>query len=117
MKKDQIIAHWNTIDQNQPIAIKPIPYKNKGTTYDMDGIRITGSQKFIDSVLSRLKDLLDYEADETRLQIAYNESTDRETRAKLGSYNCYIQVHYRGDEARRINRYISRCRARKAAAA
>lgn len=103
MKKALFLAHWGRITPNQPIDVTPVPYKHKGSTYDQDGIRITGSREFIDSVLSKLKELLLHENHNTRLQVVYKESVDRGTQAPLGSYNCYIQVHERGGTAR-LNR-------------
>ena len=50
----------------------------------------------MDSVLSRLKDLLKYEGDGTRLQTVYKRSSDRESGKTLTSYNCYVQVYARG---------------------
>ena len=106
MFKNEIIAHWDKVKANQPIAIRPVPYKHKGTTYAEDGIRLTGSQEFIDSILSRLKDLLDHEGDGTRLQLVYKQSVDKDTGAELPSYNCYIQVHERGHEAQMCNAFV-----------
>lgn len=96
MEKEEFLKHWASIRKNQKLAPKPVQYTHEGSTYAEDGIRITGSRKFIDSALSRLKDLLAYECDETRLQVVYQQSADRESGKKLGSWNCYIQVHARG---------------------
>jgi hypothetical protein len=106
MKKNEMLEHWQGLEPNQPIKVTPVPYKHQGSTYAEDGIRITGSQQFIDSVLSCLKPLLDYEGTDTRLQVVYKESTDRETGADLHSYNCYIQVHQRGQEARMMGAFL-----------
>jgi len=103
MRKSEMLNHWQGIEPNQTIKIGVVPYKHQGSTYAEDGIRITGSTEFIDSVLSRLKDLLNHENGNTRLQVNYQESKDRGTGAALGSYNCYIQVHERGGEAKMIN--------------
>jgi hypothetical protein len=103
VKKREILAHWRRLAPNQPIAPAVVPYKHHGTTYGQDGIRLTGSPQFIDAVLSRLRDLLEFESLTTRLQVTYQESKDRATGEKLGSYNCYIQVHERGDEAKLVN--------------
>ena len=108
MKKDQFIEHFRNIKENQKIKIIPVAYKHEGSTYDQDGIRITGTQEFIDSVLSRLKDLLQYENGTTRLQCVYKESTDRHTGAPLDSWNCYLQVHRRGGEAIMMNAFMGR---------
>ena len=107
MKKAQILDHWHALEPNGPLQPRPVPYKHEGSTYMMDGIRITGSQEWIDSVLSRLKDLLAHENGETRLQLNYQESKDRHTRLLLDSWNCYVQVHRRGHEAAMVNRFAS----------
>jgi len=103
MKKAEMLEHWQGIEPDQKIKIGVVPYKHQGSTYAEDGIRITGSREFIDSVLSRLKDLLNHENGSTRLQVNYQESKDRATGAPLGSYNAYIQVHERGGEAKMVN--------------
>lgn len=107
MKKAQFLEHWNQIKANQNIKINSEPYKHQGSTYAEDGIRLTGSMEFIDSVLSRLKDLLERENGETRLQVAYKESTDRHTQELIDSYNCYVQVHERGGQAKMANRLFA----------
>ena len=103
MKKAQFLTHWNAIQANQNINPCPVAYKHEGSTYDQDGIRITGSTEFIDSVLSRLKDLLNAESNTTRLQVVYKQSTDRKSGELMDSFNCYVQVHQRGDQAAAIN--------------
>ena len=103
MKKTEFIQHWNLIEPNKKLKPCPIAYKHKGSTFDEDGIRILGSPEFIDAVLSRVKDLLDYENGSTRLSISHSEATDKETGRPLGSYKAYIQVHERGEQARAIN--------------
>ena len=96
MEKEQFLKHWASLRKNQIVKPKPVRYTHEGSTYAEDGIRITGSKKFIDSVLSRLKDMLAFECDETRLQAVYSKSSDRESGKQLSSWNCYIQVHQRG---------------------
>ena len=107
MKKAQFLDHWQGIESDQKINISPVTYKHEGSTYDEDGIRLTGSREFIDSVLSRLKDLLNHENGSTRLQVVYKESTNRHTQELLDSYNCYIQVHERGGQAKMANFIIN----------
>jgi hypothetical protein len=96
MEKKPFLKHWAKLRANQKLAPKPVRYTHEGSTYGEDGIRITGSKAFVDSVLSRLKGLLRFESDETRLQVVYKKSTDRESGKTLTSYNCYLQVHARG---------------------
>ncbi len=96
MEKKPFLKHWEKLRANQKLAPKPVRYPHEGSTYAEDGIRITGSKVFVDSVLSRLKDLLKFENDGTRLQAVYKKSMDRESGKTLTSYNCYVQVHARG---------------------
>jgi len=96
MEKKPFLKHWAKLRANQKLNPKPVRYSHEGSTYAEDGIRITGSKAFVDSVLSRLKDLLACESGETRLQVVYKRSTDRESGKTISSYNCYVQVHQRG---------------------
>ena len=108
MRKSEMLAHWDGLVADQAIKPKVVPYRHTGSTFDQDSIRITGSQSFIDSVLSRVKDLLVFENTFTRLQVSYKQSTDRETGEALDAYNCYIQVHERGREAKIANILLGR---------
>lgn len=103
MKKKEMLKHWQSIEPNLPLNPDIVPYKHEGSTYDQDGIRITGSKQWIDSVLSRIKDLLAEENGSTRLQVVYKQSTDRKTGVLMDSFNCYIQVHERGAQAQGMN--------------
>jgi hypothetical protein len=108
MKKDQMIERWKSLGDSKVVMPRVVPYKHKGSTFDQDGIRITGTTAFIDSVLSRVKDLLSYENGETRLSVSWTETKDRETKVKTGTYNCYIQVHERGPQAKMANAIMRR---------
>ena len=106
LKKAEFLEHWKGLPDTTPgpaLTMQSVPYKHEGSTYAEDGIRITGSRKFIDSVLVTLKPLLARNNAVERLQVVYKESSDRETGADLGSWNCYIQVHQRGGEAQYLN--------------
>jgi|SRR5271166_790739 len=103
MQKKDFLGYWAGLTPNQPITPKAIPYKHEGSTYTEDSIRITGSQPFVDAVLSRLKDLLANESSDRRLGVVYKESMDRSNDTGTGSFNVYIQVHERGGEAKQAN--------------
>ena len=107
MRKAEILEHWKELPEALPLRPCPVPYKHRGSTYDQDGIRVTGSEQFIDSVLSNVKELLGYENIVTRLQLSYQQSKDRESGVLLPSFNCYIQVHMRGQEAQMVNAFAS----------
>lgn len=99
MKKTEILAHWKSLSRPQKLTPRPVLYGHRGSTYDQDGIRITGSRAFIDAVLSHLIDLLAFENGSTRLQVSYQPATDKENGRPLGSWSCYVQVHERGAQA------------------
>ncbi|MFP4192796.1 MAG: hypothetical protein ACLFU6_12060 [Candidatus Hydrogenedentota bacterium] len=87
---------------NQGIRPRPVPYRHEGSTYGADSIRITGTPDFVDSVLSRLKDMLEHENGVTRLQVSYKDVEGRPDKPAYYTGNevaCYIQVHERGGEA------------------
>ena len=107
MRKKEIMQHWGALEPNQPLHPCPVQYKHEGSTYHCDGVRITGSRAWIDAVLSRLKDLLEFENTQTRLQLSYQEATDKEARLPMGTYYCYVQIHQRGGEAQMVNAYAS----------
>jgi len=107
LRKREFLEYWAKMKRARKLDPTPVPYKHQGSTYDEDGIRITGSRAFVDAVLSRLTELLQYEGPETRLQVVYKQSTDRETGSVLDSWNCYIQVHERGNEAKMVNLFVS----------
>lgn len=106
LKKREFLEYWANLHPGKPITPRPVPYKHTGSTYMEDGIRITGTRQFVDQVLSRLQELLEYEAEETRLQVNYQQSTNRETGQPVDAWNCYIQVHERGGEAKMANLFV-----------
>ncbi len=108
MKKKEFLEHWSNIESDQDINPLPVAYKHKGSTFDQDSIRITGSMEFIDSVLSRIKTYLRFENGSTRLGVSMTEATDRDSGSKLGTYKCYIQVHERGPQAQMMNAFTGR---------
>jgi len=103
MRKAETLARWRGLQADQAVKPVPVMYKHQGSTYTEDSIRITGTQEFIDSVLSRLMPLLEFENTRTRLQLVYQETTDKNTGCKTGTYNCYVQVHQRGGDAIHVN--------------
>lgn len=97
ISKEDFIAIWENIQPNQIIVPEPIAYKHEGTTIDEDGIRICGSIKFIQAVISNLTQMLRFDSRETRLSIACSQITDRYTGKVIkGKYRCSIQIHERG---------------------
>jgi hypothetical protein len=96
-KKQEVIQHWQQLPPSLPLAnIRIIPTNHKGKTYSYDGLRITGSSNFINAVISRLKDLLSFEGQGTRLQVQYRQQVNTRTDMPVPhSYIFYAQVKER----------------------
>lgn len=89
--KDEIVAMWKNLKPS-PIMMEPIPENQKGTRLANDGLRITGSAMFVNAVLSRVKDLLEYETQPgTRLDVEYRQIETKQHNAQQ-RYLCYIHV-------------------------
>jgi hypothetical protein len=95
--KDEIVQYWKALRPDMPIQITPIRYDHDGTTYAEDGVRITGSREFIGSVLARLKEFINFENAQTKLQLVYRE-TDSPSQVYTAktSFVFYIQTKERG---------------------
>ncbi len=93
--KSETLQFWRTITPNIPLAVKPIDSSHKGTTIQEDGIRITGSKEFIATVISRLKDLLMYEGDKTKLVIDYRQNAKSLKPGNKDSYLFYVNIKNR----------------------
>jgi hypothetical protein len=73
-KKADVLEFWKNIRPGQPIQAEPVQKGHSGTRFREDGVRVTGSPAFINSILSRIKDLLSYDANPgTKLDVEYRE--------------------------------------------
>lgn len=95
MRKKEMLEHWRGLKRKRPLQPRVVPYKHRGSTLDQDGIRITGTRAFIDAVLNRLTEMLDFENSKTRLQVNCQQAKTKDGDF-LDSYTCYVQVHERG---------------------
>jgi len=97
--KEEIIGFWKNLRPDVPIAIRPIDYNHKGSTYGEDGLRLTGSPQFISSILGRLKEFLNFETPSTKLALSYRQ-TESPSKNAMGesktSYVFYLQTKQRG---------------------
>lgn len=92
-KKSQILALWKSLKPGMPLHIDPIPVVKHGSRYDADGIRITGTSVFINTVLSRFKDMIEYEnSPYLKLDVSYQEIMKNKEPNKEPRYVCYIHV-------------------------
>lgn len=108
LTKAQALEHWRSLELGISVRMRAIPYKTTGSRYGYDGIRIDGSRQFIDSVLVRLKDIIEHEGIGTRLELNYTEIADRESGEATGDWCCYVRVHERGHEAKHLNAVFGR---------
>lgn len=91
-RKEDIIDYWKNLIPSK-ILIDPIKKEHKGSTFTEDSIRITGEPKFIYSVLSHLKEFLEFENEKTSLVVKFKETTSKNPDKPLKkSYSFYIQV-------------------------
>ena len=93
MEKDQIMKYWQSL-RPVPIQYSPIAPGKKGSTFGEDGLRLTGSQRFIDSILARIKDVMQYENPHTKLNVVYRQVQRQgiQPTDKTTSFVFYAQV-------------------------
>lgn len=91
--------------ENQAILphFTPVAYKATGSRYGACGIRIDGNPRFVNAVLSRLKDLIAGENHVTRLELARHivdgSGINKDLpNADNGAEVCYIRLHMRGQQ-------------------
>lgn len=93
--KSDTLQFWQSLTPNIPLRFKPIEASHKGTTIQEDGVRITGSKEFITTVLSRLKDILFYENEQSKLIVDYRQNAKSLKPGKKDSYLFYVNVKNR----------------------
>jgi hypothetical protein len=91
-KKDDIMKLWASLHAHNFIIPRPIPIHHKGSSYSEDTLRITGTSDFINSILSRIKDLLRYETPSLDLDVTYHQIADKYERPIDDKFVCYIKV-------------------------
>ena len=99
MTKAEALRHWSELAPRQSVAPRfgPVPYGTRGSQYGYCGLRIDGSQEFIDAVLSNMKGVLTCENHRTRIGINYQQVTDMQTQQpRVDQFCCYVRVHVRG---------------------
>ena len=124
MTKSQALERWQGLEPNQPIMphFVEIPYKATGSKYGTCGIRIDGTPQFIDAVLSHLKEILQGENDNTRLNLSRNTVENRLEghdfhNAEINAECCYIRLCERGDQSKICNAIIRAHSRRRPSAA
>ena len=91
-KKKDVLHLWGSLKADMPLNPQPVSKNHVGNRFDQDGVRITGSSQFINSVLSKLKPLLFYsEHPSLDIDVKYRQVVSDETSNKP-SFACYINV-------------------------
>lgn len=91
--REEIIRHWNSL-RAEPVVFRTIPIDKKGSTFTEDGIRFTGTKKFIDSCLARFKDLLGYESQSTKLDVVWRQIGPKNPMTSPGELPTFVFYTY-----------------------
>ena len=93
-RRKDVITFWQGLQPNLPLQPNPVSKQHKGTKFREDGIRITGSSIFINSILSHIKDFLRFESDpQTKLEVEYRQIEGKSGQPMDGTaYACYVYV-------------------------
>lgn len=86
----------NSVELKRSILPKPEGFSGGSYESDISNIRLTGDAQFIETIAGLLKPLLDFENDETRLDIKLQRSKVRDTKQYTGNYALYLSVAERG---------------------
>jgi hypothetical protein len=98
-KRKDVIDLWKKVRTDVPLNPIPVPYHHKGNRFDQDGVRITGSSQWINSVLGRLKPLLVYDEHPLLdIDVKYRQVQRRDLTNKP-SFACYINIIEKKKEA------------------
>lgn len=91
-KKADILNMWGSVKSDVPLQVRPVPAHHVGNRFDQDGVRITGTSQFINSVLARLKSFLLYsDHPSLELDVKYR-SVQRRSISDKPSFACYVNV-------------------------
>ena len=96
--KAEVMSFWQQTRPDTPIAMTPIPYDHKGSTYQKDGIRVTGSKEFIASTIARLKEFIAWENPQMKLMLVYRETQPAINPGDHATYVFYLQAKQRGEK-------------------
>jgi hypothetical protein len=91
-KKKDVLQLWKSIPSDAPLNPAPVSKYHSGNRFDQDGVRITGSSQFVNSVMGRLKPFLSYtEHPNLELDVKYRQILRKDVSDKP-SFACYINV-------------------------
>ena len=78
------------------VISKPADFSGSKYPTEISTVRITGAPDFVEAAGSRLKPLLDFENDTTRVEINLQRTEDRKTGELTDNYALYISIAERG---------------------
>lgn len=73
-KKADVLSFWKNLKPNLPVKMEAVAPNHTGTRFRSDGLRITGSPEFINSIISRLKDMIYLENERQRVDVEYRQA-------------------------------------------
>jgi len=78
------------------VVEKPNDFTGSKYPTEISDIRVTGSPEFVEAVGSLFKPLLEFEGEDTRLEINLQRTEDRDTGELTDNYALYLSVAERG---------------------
>lgn len=93
-KRKEIMQMWESLPAYMPLKITPVPEQHEGSRFEQDGIRITGTSQFIQTVISRFKDFLEEDKKPgIKLDVEYRQIEDGQSYGNSNkNYVFYIHV-------------------------
>jgi hypothetical protein len=80
----------------ESVVAKPKGFSGSKYPTEISDVRITGSPEFVEAVGSLLKPFIEFEGEETRLEINLQRTEDRSTGELTDNYALYLSVAERG---------------------
>ncbi len=80
----------------ESVVEKPNGFTGSKYPTEISDIRVTGSSEFVEAVGSLFKPLLEFEREDTRLEINLKQTEDRDTKELTDNYALYLSVAERG---------------------
>jgi hypothetical protein len=96
-------TEWlNSLDEateqeiRESVVAKPSEFSGSKYATEISDIRVTGAPEFVEAVGSLFKPLLQFEGEDTRLEINLQRTEDRDTGELTDNYALYLSVAERG---------------------
>ena len=110
--KQAILDLWANLPEDGPVPLTPIEPGHTGSTFACDQLRVTGSKEWIEWILSRIKPVLEFDGNGSRLEVVFIKTCERlkDAHGKYvkdekgnyvnggwsGSYALYVKAKSRG---------------------